>query len=139
MIAQRIASLLLALWTGSLITVCALAAPTAFAVLERQMAGRIAARLFLAETVIGVAAAALIFIAQRIGGFGLTRGAIVLIYAAAAAPLISHLVLGPLMEAARSAGNMARFGALHGVSALLFAIACVSSLAALWLFNRPAA
>jgi len=138
-IAQRIASLLLALWAGSLITVCALAAPTAFAVLERRLAGQVAARLFFAETVIGVAAAVLILIAQRVGGFVVARSAIVLICVAAAAPLLSHLVLSPMMAAARNAGNMARFGALHGVSALLFAIACVCSLVALWLFNRPAA
>lgn len=139
MIAQRIASLLLALWTGSLVTVCALAAPTAFAVLERRSAGQVAARLFFAETVIGVVAAVLIFIAQRIGGFEVTRSTVILMCVAAAAPLISHLALSPLMDAARTAGDMARFGALHGVSALLFVIACICSLAALWLFNRPAA
>jgi hypothetical protein len=62
-----------------------------------------------------------------------------LVVLAAAAPLLSEVVLGPLMESARRGGDMARFGALHGVSALLFGVACICSIAALWLFNRPAA
>lgn len=137
MIAQRIAALLLALWAGSLVTVCTIAAPSLFAVLERSLAGRVAGRLFLIETLIGIAASALIFALQRFGGFTVPRGALIAIAIAALAPLASELVLGPMMQAARAAGDMARFGALHGVSALLFAVACVSAVTALWLFNRP--
>ncbi len=138
MLAQRIAGLLLALWAGSLVTVCTVAAPSLFAVLERSQAGRVAGRLFFIETLIGVVAAALIFVLQRMGGFVIPRAAIVAIVIASLAPLTSELVLGPLMQAARAAGDMARFGALHGFSALLFATACVSAVTALWLFNRPA-
>jgi hypothetical protein len=42
------------------------------------------------------------------------------------------------MEQARSAGNMARFGMLHGVAAGLFMIACATALLLVWTFNRPA-
>lgn len=139
MIARRIVTVLLALWTGSLVTVCAIAAPTSFALLERQDAGRVAARLFFIETVIGVFVAIAFFIAHKAGGFAVSRGVMIAIVVAALAPLSSELILGPMMQAARNAGEMARFGALHGVSALLFAIACVSAVVALWLFNRPAA
>jgi hypothetical protein len=137
-IAHRLAAVLLALWTGSLLTVCGLVAPTLFALLERSQAGRVAGRLFLCETVIGVVAVASILIARRAGGFSLPRGTRVGIAVAAALPLVSQLILSPLMQAARSAGDMARFGALHGVSALLFAGACAAALFALWSFNRPA-
>jgi hypothetical protein len=34
---------------------------------------------------------------------------------------------------------MARFGALHGISALLFVIACISAIVAAWQFTRRAA
>ena len=139
MIAQRIAGVLLALWAGSLVTVCALVAPSLFAILERRLAGQVAARLFLAETIIGVVVATCVLVTQRVAGFPLPRAALIAIVVGALAPLSSELILGPMMQAARNAGDMARFGALHGVAAILFAIACVSAVIAVWTFNRPAA
>jgi hypothetical protein len=138
MTGRRVAGLCLSLWAGSLLTVCALAAPTAFAVVDRQSAGRIAAQLFLSETILGVCVAAIVFVAHRVARFDLPRGVAVAIALGAMAPLLSELVLGPLMQSARAAGDMARFGALHGGSALLFAIACGASVFAAWRFNRPA-
>jgi hypothetical protein len=139
-IAQRIVAMVLALWAGSLVTVCAIAAPSLFAVLaDRHAAGQVAARLFLIETVIGVIASVCFFIAFATNRLIAPRSVAILIVIAAAAPLLSEVALGPLMDSARRAGDMARFGALHGVSALLFGVACVCSVIALWLFNRPAA
>jgi hypothetical protein len=138
-IVHRIVATLLALWAGSLVTVCAIAAPAAFAVLpDRHAAGQVAARLFLVETVIGVAVSAIFLAMYAASRIVAPRSVAVLIALAAAAPLVSQVVLSPLMDSARAAGNMARFGALHGVSALLFAAACVCSIAALWIFSRPA-
>jgi Domain of unknown function (DUF4149) len=131
--------MVLALWAGSLVTVCAIAAPSLFAVLaDRHAAGQVAARLFLIEAVIGVGVSAGFFAALATNRIAASRSVAILIAIAAAAPLLSEVVLGPLMESARRAGDMARFGALHGVSALLFGIACLSAVTAFWLFNRPA-
>jgi len=138
-IVQRFAALLLTLWAGSLLTVCAIAAPSAFAVLDRRGAGQVAARLFLIEMVIGVVVAACFLVAFATGRVTATRAVAMLVAIGAAAPLASEVVLSPLMQSARAAGDMARFGALHGVSALLFGVACVCSLVAAWLFSRPAA
>jgi hypothetical protein len=137
--AYRIAGLLLSLWAGSLVTVCGLAAPTAFALLERRLAGQVAARLFFLETIIGLVAAVAVLVAQRIGRFPMPRGVLIALAIGAAAPLASEVVLGPMMHTARSTGDMARFGALHGVSALLFVIACMSAIVAVWQFTRRAA
>ena len=139
MIVQRLIGMLLTLWAGSLLTVCAVAAPSAFAVLDRRGAGTLAGRLFLIETLIGVVVAACFLVAFAMGRVTATRAAAILVAIGAAAPLASEVVLGPLMQAARNAGDMARFGMLHGVSALFFGVACVCSLAAAWLFSRPAA
>lgn len=140
MIVQRLIGMLLALWAGSLVTVCAVAAPVLFAVVpDRHLAGQIAARLFAIETVIGVVASACVLAAFAMHRIESSRGIAILVAVGAAAPLLSEVVLGPLMESARRAGDMARFGALHGVSALLFVVACVCSVIALWSFSRPAA
>lgn len=131
---------LVTLWAGSLWTVCGIVAPQLFATLpERKLAGQMAARLFHIETWLGVAVAILLIgiLAAR-KAFAISKTILWLILLTAAAPLASELILGPMMNAAREANDMARFGMLHGVSAVLFLIACVSGLALVWKINRRA-
>lgn len=133
-------SVLVTLWAGSLWTVCGIVAPQLFATLpERRLAGQMAARLFHIETWLGVVIAILLIallIARRalVG----SKAVLWLILLTAGAPLLSELLLGPMMDAARAANDMARFGMLHGVSAALFLVACLSALALVWKLNRPA-
>ena len=137
---SRLAAVLLTLWAGSLWTVCGIAAPAAFAVLEdRHSAGRVAAALFEIETWLG-AACALLLVATALvhKPLALRLGPPWLIAATAAAPLVSELVLSPMMAAARAANDMSRFGLLHGVSAVLFVAAALGALALVLRFNRPA-
>ena len=128
------ATFLVTLWAGSLWTVCGIVAPQLFATLpERRLAGSMAARLFHIEVWLGVVVAILliaIFAARRV--FATSKTIAWLILLTAAAPLSSELILGPMMSAAREANDMARFGMLHGVSAVLFFIACLSALALVW-------
>jgi hypothetical protein len=125
---------LVTLWAGSLWTVCGIVAPQLFATLpERRLAGQMAARLFHIEAWLGVVVAIAliaIFAARRV--FVASKTILWLIVLTAAAPLASELILGPMMDAAREANDMARFGMLHGLSAVLFLIACVSALALVW-------
>jgi len=125
---------LVTLWAGSLWTVCGIVAPQLFATLpERKLAGQMAARLFHIETWLGVVTAIVligIFAARKT--LATSKAILYLILLTAAAPLASELILGPMMDAARQAGDMARFGMLHGVSAVLFFTACLSALALLW-------
>lgn len=140
----RVAAVLVALWAGSLCTVCGIVAPTLFSMLDdRQQAGRLAARLFHIEAWLGLAIAVVllgILAARKV--ITRDRPSVWLIVTAAAAPMISELVLGPMMDSARAANDMGRFGMLHGVSAALFLLACVTTLALVWRLssslNRPA-
>lgn len=134
---SRVAAILIAFWAGSLWTICGLVAPSLFAVLEdRRLAGQLAARFFLIETWIGVAIGAVLLVLSFSGKLVLPARSLVGV--AAALPLASHLLLGPLMERAREAGDMARFGILHGIAGACFLIACLAVLVAVWKFNRPA-
>jgi hypothetical protein len=137
---QRLAAVLLSLWAGSVWTVCAIAAPVLFAVIEdRRTAGQVAGILFRVEMWLGAAVALLLYAVLVARKTLMARlGPPWLIAATAAAPLVSELVLSPLMEAARAANDMSRFGLLHGISALSFLLACAGTLALLWRFNRPA-
>jgi hypothetical protein len=129
---------LVTLWAGSLWTVCGIVAPQLFATLpERRLAGQMAARLFHVETWLGVVVAILliaVLIARK--AFASSKATLWLILLTATAPLASELILGPMMDVARAANDMARFGLLHGVSAVLFFTACLSALALVWKSSR---
>lgn len=134
---ERFASLLVTFWAGSLWTICALVAPTLFRLLdERRLAGQLAAAFFDALTWIGVAVAAVLLAMSLAGRLPLLSRALVL--TTAGLPLASRLILGPLMDQARAAGDMTRFGILHGVAGGCFLIACVSAAVLVWKFSRPA-
>jgi hypothetical protein len=136
---SAVAAVVLTLWAGSLLTICAIAAPAAFAVLDRSSAGRLAGTLFLIETWLGAACALLLFAAAFVHKPLATRlGPPWLIAATAAAPLLSDLVLSPMMATARAANDMSRFGMLHGLAAVLFVAAALGALVLVLRFNRPA-
>jgi len=134
---ERLASLLITFWAGSLWTVCALVAPTLFRLLDdRRLAGQLAATFFTALTWIGVTVAVVLLAMNFAGRLPLLNRALVLI--TAGFPLASRLILGPLMDQARDAGDMTRFGILHGIAGGCFLIACVSAAVLVWKFSRPA-
>ncbi len=137
---QRLASLCITFWAGSLWTICGVVAPSLFAELEdRHTAGRLAAYLFQLEAFIGLAMGlVLLAVGMKATNPLGTQRARLLICVTAAMPLISQFALGPVMDRARAAGDMARFGMLHGAAAVLFLIACISALLLVWQFNRPA-
>ena len=129
---------LITAWVGSLWTVCGLVAPTLFAVVEdRATAGRIAGVFFRREAWIGlglgVAVAAVAWLSRhaRMTGRGLT-----LVAVTALLPVGSQLILSPLMQGAREAGDMARFGMLHGIAGGCFVLACLSGLGLVLQFSR---
>ncbi|MFL6547308.1 MAG: DUF4149 domain-containing protein [Povalibacter sp.] len=134
---HRIAGVLIALWAGSLWTICAIVAPTLFAVLDnRHLAGDLAARFFHLETYLGVGIGAVVLALSYFGKIQtLSRTAA---FIAAGLPLLSQLVLSPLMQDARAVGNMTRFGMLHGISAACFLVASVALIVLTWKFIRPA-
>jgi hypothetical protein len=129
---DRCLQLVLAAWAGSLWTICGVVAPSLFAVLpERQVAGQLAGYFFSVATWLGLALGS-IALALLLARKSRNAFTFVLLALAAGGPLLSELVLRPVMDAARAAGDMARFGMLHGVSALLFGVACLSAAALVW-------
>jgi len=136
----RFTGIVVALWAGSLWTICGLVAPTLFAMLDdRALAGRLAGRFFDLATLIGVAAGAILLALTFTARYVLPgRYGRLLVGLTAGLPALSELILSPLMEQARAAGDMARFGMLHGLAAAVFMIACAGAVAVVWNFTRPA-
>jgi len=125
---RKVFRLLFVLWAGSLWSLAAWVAPTLFyAQADRHVAGVLAARLFGIETYVGLAAAALASLLP-------VRTRFVWGYAAAALLSINEWILKPVMAQAHAAGSAAGlgFGAWHGVSALVYLLACLAVLPLVW-------
>jgi hypothetical protein len=135
---RRVLSLVLTAWAGSLWTICGIVAPSLFSVLpDRQLAGQTAGHFFSVVSRLGFALGVVAMVLLARGAIGkVHRLDYALVVATAAAPLASEVILRPIMDSARAAGDMARFGMLHGVSALFFGIACVGALSLVWRLSR---
>jgi hypothetical protein len=132
MIRERCLQLALSIWLGSMVTICGVVAPGMFQLLpDRHLAGTVAGFFFSIETAIGLVLGTVVLVlllraAKRV------KVNLILAAIAVVAPLVSELGLRPLMQAARDADNLSRFGLLHAGSALLFVIPCVSLLILAW-------
>ncbi len=94
---------------------------------DRHLAGVLAGKLFSIETYVGLGVV-LLALLQR------DRGKFVWGYAAAGLLALNEWALRPVMQLARAQGSAAglSFGAWHGVSALLYVLACVAVLLLVW-------
>ena len=134
---SRVRLLVATLWAGSLWTIGFIVAPTLFGTLsDRVLAGNIAGSMFRAEAWLSIACALILLalLQWSPGALELKRrrllGALVLSMLVCA--LLSHFGISPLMaelkaQAQGSSGVMdeamrSRFGMLHGVSTVIFAV-----------------
>ena len=126
-ILQRIFHVLLVLWAGSLWSLLWVALVMFKLQPDRHTAGQIAGRLFSIETylALGVAVLALLLPGRARFRWG---------YFAAALLATNEWILKRVMNVAQVHGTAAGlgFGAWHGVSALLYLVACVCVLVVIY-------
>ena len=127
----RLATLILCLWMGSLWTVCGIVVPGLFHLLDpdKQLAGRIAAQFFYVEVWLGALLGLMYWLLRR---HAMGRSTQAWLWAAIFAPLVFFVVLRPVMNSLREAGDMIRFGQMHGIASLLFLIGCVGTGIVAW-------
>ena len=143
----RVRFLVATLWAGSLWTIGFIVAPTLFATLsDRVLAGNIAGSMFRAEAWLSIACAVVLLALLQWSPGALEPkrrrllGALVLSMLVCA--LLSHFGISPLMaelkaQAQGSSGIMdeamrSRFGMLHGVSTLIFAVQSLLAGVLIW-------
>jgi hypothetical protein len=120
--------LLLVFWAGSLWSLGAWVAPTLFhAQSDRHLAGVLTGRLFAIETYVGVGVGVLALLLPG-------RKRFVWGYLAVALLAINNWALRPAMVAAHARGEAVglTFGAWHGASAALYALACLALALLIW-------
>jgi len=126
----RFQSWLAAVWTGLIVATGGLAAPSLVTVLERELAGKAAGRIFTLEAKVSLAFAVLSFVIERRrvrdqveSGVTTTvmTGNLLLILGALFLTIFGEFALHPMIEAVKAGQPSAlSFGALHGISASLF-------------------
>jgi hypothetical protein len=119
--------LILALWSGGLVTIGGVVAPTLFATLDdRALAGHIAGSLFHVATIGSLILCLALLLAERRGQVSRpTRRQLLGRVAPALLLSLSEWGVRPLLDAARAAGGSASasFAVWHGVSTLLYVAA----------------
>jgi hypothetical protein len=118
---------LLVLWAGSLWSQAFVAWTLFHAQPDRHLAGILVGDLFKAEAYLGVAVAVLALLLPG-------RGRFLWGYAAAVLLALNAWALVPVMAGARTHGVSLglSFGAWHGVSMLLYALASIALLRVIW-------
>jgi hypothetical protein len=118
---------LLVLWAGSLWSVNWVTWILFHAQNDRHAAGVVAGQLFTVEAYVGLGVAALALLLPG-------RSKFVWGYVAAALLAVNQWALRPVMASAHTRGAVAglSFGAWHGVSAVLYVLACLAVLLLIW-------
>ena len=135
MIWLRLRALIAAAWCGVVIALGGIAAPAAFAVLERGSAGRVAGQGFRIEAHGALLVLMVLFLVERqihrhredtATPAGAAPSAMsiemLLILAALFCTVFGYFALQPQMEAARLGQGRFGFAALHGAATLMFAL-----------------
>jgi Domain of unknown function (DUF4149) len=137
----RLAALLASLWLGLVFTLGAVAAPVAFAVLERPLAGRMAGQCFRIEAQLSLGLALILLLLHRRlasqeratpAQGSVISTEILLVLGALFCTVLGYFALQPAMEAARAGQGAWSFGAIHGASSALYALKGVLLLALVW-------
>ncbi len=118
---------LLVLWAGSLWSAVWVAWTLFHQPVDRHLAGVLAGRFFAIETYLGLGVAILALVLPG-------RSKFLWGYLAAALLAVNQWVLVPVMATARARGGVAglTFGAWHGVSGVIYLLACLAVLTVIW-------
>jgi hypothetical protein len=139
----RWAAWLAGLWAGMLATIAALAAPAAFAVLERADAGRFVGRVFAQEAYASLAIGVVLLVVVRIGarrsGASPFSAEMLLLLGTLFCTVAGYFAIQPLMAEARAGKGSWSFGALHAASSVFFGLKLLLvAVLAFRLSRRPA-
>lgn len=130
------------LWAGVIVGSGGIAAPSLFLVLDRPLAGTGAGQIFSMEAKLSLALAIVLFLierrrvrdeAERTGANQVMTSNLLLILGALFLTVFGYFALHPMMQAAQAGQPTAlSFGALHGISAVMYWLKAVLVMALAW-------
>lgn len=146
MTAERLRRLLPAWWAGVLVCIAAIAAPAAFATLDRAEAGRLVGRIFAQEAWLSLILAVLLLAMERqraraaaeSGRGSVFSTELLLVLGTVFCTVAGYFGIQPLMPAARAGQGGLSFGQLHLLSTLFYGAKTLLVLILAWRAVRPA-
>ena len=138
--ATRFGGWLAGLWAGALLAIALLAAPAAFAALPAADAGRVVARIFAREALLGLVLSAALFMVVRqrarraaaASGSSVVDANVLIVLGTLFCTVAGYYAVQPMMVAARAGQGPLGFGALHGVSLAFFALKALLAMTLAW-------
>jgi len=117
--------ILLTIWVGGMWAIGYIVAPVLFQMLDKQVAGNVAAQLFSIMSYVGIFSAIALMInivVQR--GFHFRHWQLMTILAMLILVIVGQYILQPMMAELKTAGltelNRSEFARLHGIASVLF-------------------
>jgi chromate transport protein ChrA len=140
----RWARLLASLWLGAMLAVASIATPSAFAVLPRADAGRVAGRILVQEAYLSLALAVVLILLERAaarrtadaGKDTLFSTNLLLLLGAVFCTVAGHFGVLPMMADARAGVGRLSFGQLHAISSSFYAVKVALVAALAWRLSR---
>ena len=137
---ERMRRLLPGFWAGVLLCIAAIAAPAAFALLERPLAGQVVGWFFQREAWLSVVVAVLLLAIERprarlaaaAGTGSILSTEMLLRLGTVFCTVAGYFALQPLVPAARAGQGPLSFGQLHAISVGFFATKLLLILALAW-------
>jgi Domain of unknown function (DUF4149) len=137
---ERLRRLLPGLWAGVLLCIAAIAAPAAFALLDRPVAGQVVGWFFQREAWLSIGLAVVLLAIERgrarvaaaAGAGSVLSTEILLLLGTVFCTVAGYFALQPLMAAARAGQGALSFGQLHVISVGFFLAKLLCILALAW-------
>lgn len=137
---ERLRRLLPGPWAGVLLCIAAIAAPAAFALLDRPVAGQVVGWFFQREAWLSLVLAALLLVLERprarataaAGTGSVLSTEMLLLLGTVFCTVAGFFALQPLMAGARSGQGPLSFGQLHAISVGFFGAKLLCILALAW-------
>ena len=137
---RRLAACTAGLWAGVIFGIAAIGAPSGFASLPPDAAGRVAGRMFMLEAYLSLAVAVGLLLMvrhlsradARAGRGSVFSPNVMLVLGTLFCTMFGYFATQPMMAAARAGQGAWSFGALHGVSAAFFGLKGLLALALAW-------
>ena len=144
---ERLRRLIPGLWVGLLLCIAGIAAPAAFAMLERADAGRVVGRVFVVEAWASLMLAMLLLAIERgrareradASEGSVLSAEMLLVLGTVFCTVAGYFAIQPLMAAARAGQGVFGFGQLHAISSVFFGLKIVLLVVLAWRAAGPAA
>jgi len=142
---NRVAPVLAGVWAGVVLAVALIGTPAGFALVPRDVAGRLAGFMLQREAYLSIAMSVLLFVivrgqarvAARAGRGSVMSTDVLLVLGALFCTVFGYFGVTSAMEAAREGRGPLSFGALHGLSVACFGLKGLLVLALAWRLTAP--